>query len=42
MPDLLETTVQTWEAEPNILVILGGWDGWVRGVLRFLKLRVPR
>jgi cation transport ATPase len=35
IPDLLETTLKTWEAEPDTIVLLGGWDGWVRGLVKF-------
>jgi cation transport ATPase len=42
VPELLKTTIQQWSSEPNILVVLGGWDGWVRGALRFLRLRLPQ
>ncbi len=41
IPELLETSAQQWAAEPNAVTVLGGWDGWVRGVLKFLALRVP-
>lgn len=34
MPALLEVAARQWEAE-GALVLLGGWDGYVRGVLKF-------
>jgi cation transport ATPase len=41
IPELLRTTLQTWESEPNTRVVLGGWDGLVRGIMKFLLLHVP-
>lgn len=41
IPELLETTAKQWESEPNAVVVFGGWDGWVRGLLKFLTFRVP-
>jgi cation transport ATPase len=35
IPDLLEKTIKSWEDESNSLIMLGGWDGWVRGVVKF-------
>lgn len=33
-PETLETACRRWEAE-GALVVRGGWDGWVRGLLKF-------
>ena len=35
IPDILEVTARQWEKEPDRKVLLAGWDGWVRGVLKF-------
>ncbi|MGQ0645526.1 MAG: hypothetical protein ACT4O3_08550 [Elusimicrobiota bacterium] len=34
MPALLETAARRWEAV-GARVVLGGWDGYVRGVMKF-------
>jgi len=34
IPETLEVALRRWESE-GAVVILGGWDSWVRGVLRF-------
>lgn len=34
-PALLEVPARAWEKEERSLISLGGWDGWVRGVLKF-------
>ena len=34
-PDILEVTLRTWKQEPGTIVALGGWDGWVRGVIKW-------
>lgn len=36
VPDILEIPIRKWEQE-SALVVLGGWDGWVRGVLKFQR-----
>ena len=36
IPAILETTVRQWELEGESVILLGGWDAWVRGVLRFV------
>ena len=35
LPDILEVTVRKWTGEPHATVALGGWDGWVRGVVKW-------
>ena len=35
LPDILEVTVRKWTSEPQTIVALGGWDGWVRGVVKW-------
>jgi cation transport ATPase len=35
MPDILEVTYRKWAAEKNAVVAIGGWDGWVRGVIKW-------
>ncbi len=35
LPDILEVTARKWEAEKESVVALGGWDGWVRGVVKW-------
>ena len=35
-PAILEVTVRKWQAMKNSVVVLAGWDGWVRGVLKFV------
>lgn len=35
MPDLLEVSARQWEKEDRKTILLAGWDGWVRGVLKF-------
>ncbi len=37
LPDILEVTARKWEKEPNTVIALAGWDGWVRGVIKFVK-----
>ena len=34
VPELLEVAARRWEGE-SAVIALGGWDGWVRGVLKF-------
>ena len=36
-PAILEVTRRKWEAEKGSRVVLVGWDGWVRGVLKFVR-----
>lgn len=36
VPELLEVSLRKWEKE-GALVALGGWDAWVRGILKFVK-----
>lgn len=36
VPEILEVALRRWEKE-GALVALGGWDGWVRGILKFVK-----
>jgi cation transport ATPase len=35
IPDILEVTARLWEKERESKILLAGWDGWVRGVLKF-------
>jgi len=35
IPELLEATIQKWGAESDTTLLLAGWDGWVRGILKF-------
>jgi cation transport ATPase len=37
IPDILEVTARKWEGAEDSQMILAGWDGWVRGVLKFVK-----
>jgi cation transport ATPase len=37
IPDILEVTARKWEREPDAVIALGGWDGWVRGVIKWQK-----
>ena len=39
LPAILEVTARKWETEKNSQIILAGWDGWVRGVLKFIQDR---
>ena len=34
MSETLEVAARKWESEPAVIA-LGGWDGWVRGVMKF-------
>ena len=34
-PDILEATLKQWSLEPNVVIALGGWDGWVRGIIKW-------
>jgi cation transport ATPase len=34
-PAILEVTARKWEVEPETAIQLVGWDGWVRGILKF-------
>jgi cation transport ATPase len=36
MPAILEVTARKWEKEKDTQILLAGWDGWVRGVLKFV------
>jgi|GEM_PF-1791457 cation transport ATPase len=37
IPELLESAARAWEREPDSFIALGGWDGLVRGILRFKR-----
>jgi cation transport ATPase len=37
IPAILEVTCRQWEREKDRRIQLVGWDGWVRGVLKFVK-----
>ena len=34
-PAVLQAIIRTWQSEATTLVSLAGWDGWVRGALKF-------
>ena len=34
-PAILEVTVRQWRSE-GVVLAYGGWDGWVRGILKFI------
>ena len=36
IPAILEVTCRKWESEKNSQIMLAGWDGLVRGVLKFI------
>ncbi len=36
-PAILEVTFRKWSQEPDSLVMVAGWDGCVRGVLKFCQ-----
>jgi len=35
-PAILEVSARQWESAKGSLVLLAGWDAWVRGVLNFV------
>jgi len=37
IPDILEVTARKWEYSRESIITLAGWDGWIRGVLKFVK-----
>src|SRR5258708_20054607 len=37
VPAILEVTCRKWENDDHAHIILVGWDGWVRGVLKFVR-----
>jgi len=37
IPAILEATAQKWEQEPGAYILVAGWDGWARGVLKFKR-----
>jgi len=37
IPDILEVSARQWEKTEGAQILLAGWDGWVRGVLKFMK-----
>lgn len=39
IPAILEVTARRWEKEKNSSILLAGWDAWVRGVLKFVRIR---
>src|SRR5450631_3736944 len=39
IPAILEVTARKWEKEDGALIMLAGWDGWVRGVLKFIQAK---
>lgn len=39
IPAILEVSIRKWETEPDTHVVLAGWDGWVRGILKFIRSR---
>jgi cation transport ATPase len=36
IPAILEVTARKWESAPDSMIMLVGWDGWVRGILKFI------
>ncbi len=36
-PAILEVTARKWESLKNSRIFLVGWDGWVRGVIKFVS-----
>ncbi len=38
IPAILEVSARKWESEPDTRIALCGWDGWVRGVLKFSRV----
>lgn len=37
IPAILEVTARKWESDKDSLILLAGWDAWVRGVLKFVR-----
>ena len=37
IPAILEVTCRQWTKDKNNRIVLTGWDGWVRGVLKFVR-----
>jgi cation transport ATPase len=37
IPAMLEVTTRKWQKEKNAMILLAGWDAWVRGVLKFIR-----
>jgi hypothetical protein len=35
IPELLEVARRRWEEEPGAILAFAGWDGWIRGILKF-------
>ena len=41
IPDILEVTARKWEKEVSSIIALGGWDGWVRGIVHWTCMTIP-
>ncbi len=37
IPAMLEVSARKWEKGKHTKIYLAGWDGWVRGVLKFVR-----
>ena len=37
VPEILEATARQWENDGKTFISLGGWDGWVRGVIKWMN-----
>ena len=37
IPAILEVTCRSWENLKGTQILLAGWDGWIRGVLKFTR-----
>jgi len=40
-PEILESAYRRWEAESDTMVMLAGWDEWVRGLIKFQLKPIP-
>jgi cation transport ATPase len=41
IPDILEVSARKWESDKPGMILLAGWDAWVRGVLKFKEGDLP-
>jgi len=41
IPDILEVTARQWESQAGSVIALGGWDGWIRGVVHWSLNTIP-
>lgn len=37
IPELLDSVAQSWEKEDNAIIAFGGWEGYIRGVIKFAR-----